>query len=247
MLERLAEPDPRIDAELLDVDPRSHGGLDALAEEAAHLGDDVVVRRVVLHGLRLALHVHQHHAGAGLDDRREHRRVAAGRDVVHDRPRPPRARPARPRDLRVSTDTGTSGCSSTQPADHRDDAVRSPPRRARPPSPGRVDSPPTSSRSAPSATIWAACFTASSTPCVGAAVGEGVGCDVHDPHDQGALDCRRNRVRPAAPDRLVRHDRIVVRCTASRPTAGRRGLAHADVAHGLLARARVGAEQSAHR
>jgi hypothetical protein len=64
--------------------------------------------------------------------------------------------------LRVSTDTGTSGSSSairritgTTRWISSSGATTS--------EPGRVDSPPTSTSSAPSATIWIACFTASST------------------------------------------------------------------------------------
>ena len=65
-------------------------------------------------------------------------------------------------DLRVSTETGTSGSSSvilritgtTRRVSSSGGTTSEP---------GRVDSPPTSRRSAPSATIWIACFTASST------------------------------------------------------------------------------------
>ena len=53
--------------------------------------------------------------------------------------------------------------------------------------PGRVDSPPTSSRSAPSATICSAASTARAGIEQSAAVGKRVGRDVEDAHDERAL------------------------------------------------------------
>ena len=59
VLEVLAEPDPRVDAETVAADAGRDRRLDALGEELAHLGDDVVVVRIALHRLGIALHVHQ--------------------------------------------------------------------------------------------------------------------------------------------------------------------------------------------
>ena len=118
-------------------------------------------------------------------------------------------------DLRVSTDTGTSGMFLDDASDNGHDAlhllvggddIRARPRRLTPDVEqiGAVDD---HLRGVLHGVVHAG---------VGAAVGEGIGRDVDDPHDQGAL-MQRDRVRPASPDRLVRHGRIVVRCTASRP------------------------------
>jgi hypothetical protein len=73
---------------VLGTEPGELGRLDALAQELLHLGDDIDVVRRLLHGLRVAAHVHQHHARPGVARDGEHRLVAAPRDVVHDaRPR----------------------------------------------------------------------------------------------------------------------------------------------------------------
>ena len=51
-------------------------------QEVPHLGDHVVVVGIRLHGARGALHVHQHHPGAGSGHHAGHVRVAEGGDVV---------------------------------------------------------------------------------------------------------------------------------------------------------------------
>ena len=73
---RLAEARARIDADALG---RHAGGLEhgrLIAQVVAHLGDHVVVLRVPLHGSRLALHVHDHHAAIAFRSNLHHGRVA---------------------------------------------------------------------------------------------------------------------------------------------------------------------------
>ena len=53
-----AEADAGIEADALAVDAGGGQGVAALAEEGVDLVHDVVVERVVLHRLRIALHVH---------------------------------------------------------------------------------------------------------------------------------------------------------------------------------------------
>ena len=69
---RLPEADPGIGTEALARDAAGHRRLDPFGEEVAHLGHDVVVGGIVLHRLRLALHVHQDQPGARLPHRLEH-------------------------------------------------------------------------------------------------------------------------------------------------------------------------------
>ena len=122
VLDRLAEPDPGVEADELLADPLRHGEREPLLEERLHLGDDVVVARVVLHRPRLAVHVHE---AADSSPRPRRRRRARGRRAARSRRSPARrrarARAARPR---------PSPCRST-PAARR--APRAPERRARAP------------------------------------------------------------------------------------------------------------------
>ena len=63
---RLAEADPRIEADALLRDPGCDGESQALFEECRHFRDDVVIARVSLHRARLTLHVHQTEIRAAL-------------------------------------------------------------------------------------------------------------------------------------------------------------------------------------
>jgi hypothetical protein len=119
VLEVLAEPDPRVDGEPLGLDPREHRGLDPFPQVSVHLSHDVVVPGGLLHRLRVTPHVHQHHARTGVADDLEHRRVGAARYVVHHG-RAGLERSAR--DLRV---TGVDADREirpgvAEPLDHRD-------------------------------------------------------------------------------------------------------------------------------
>ena len=59
MLDGLAEPDARVEADALLAHALRDRERQALLEERRDLGRDVVVARVDLHRPRLALHVHQ--------------------------------------------------------------------------------------------------------------------------------------------------------------------------------------------
>ena len=81
---RFAEARARVDADALR---RHAGGLEhgrLVAQVIAHLGDHIVVLRVLLHGARLALHVHDHHAAIAFGGNLHHGRIAEARHVVDD-------------------------------------------------------------------------------------------------------------------------------------------------------------------
>ena len=122
-------------------------------QEVADLADDVVVVRVVLHRARLALHVHRRRSRRRPRPRpREHLGVVApGGDVVDDRSRRLRGRPPATSAFVVSMLTGTPA-SAARRSTTGQHPRRSRPRRRPARRPGRVDSPPTSRRSAPAAT-----------------------------------------------------------------------------------------------
>ena len=72
VLVRFAEADARVEADPLARNAGRHERVAPLAQVLAHFGDDVGVRRIVLHRLRRALHVHRAHAGARLDGHVDH-------------------------------------------------------------------------------------------------------------------------------------------------------------------------------
>ena len=128
VLHGLAEADAGVEADALLVDPGVRRGLEPLLEERLHLGDDVVVARVVLHRPRLAEHVHEAEAGVRVGDDAGELRVAAQRGDVVDhhraglerhaaRPRPSRCRwrPARPESAASTGSTRRSSSSSRDP------------------------------------------------------------------------------------------------------------------------------------
>ena len=85
MLDRLAEPDPWVEADELLADPRRDRKGEPLLEKRLHVRDDIVVDRVGLHRPRLAAHVHMADVGVRLGDHACERGVAAqGGHVVHE-------------------------------------------------------------------------------------------------------------------------------------------------------------------
>ena len=70
MRQRLAKTKTRIDHDAFARDACRLCRSDAFAQECAHLGDDILILRLLLHVLRLALLVHQ-----------THRRIAAGNHI----------------------------------------------------------------------------------------------------------------------------------------------------------------------
>ncbi len=90
VLDRLAEPDAGVEHDLLLLTPRAHREGQALFEKRPHLVDDVLVVRVLLHGARLALHVHEAQGAAAPGGHAGELRVEAqSADVVdHAAPAP---------------------------------------------------------------------------------------------------------------------------------------------------------------
>ena len=85
VLERLAEADARVDHDALLAHALADRELDALLEEGADVVDDVVVAGVVLHGARLAEHVHQAAVAAAIGhEAGELGLLAEGGDVVDE-------------------------------------------------------------------------------------------------------------------------------------------------------------------
>ena len=81
----LAEADAGIGDELRLGDARRNAGIDPLFEEVEHVEHHVAVLRIVVHGLGVALGVHQDHRQPGLGRDGERSRVMRqGRDIVED-------------------------------------------------------------------------------------------------------------------------------------------------------------------
>ena len=164
--------------------PAANRRLDALGEEGAHVVDDVVVARVVLHRPRAALHVHEDDGAV-----RARRRAPASSgsraqrgDVVDDR-RPGVERRFGDRGLRgVDRDRDPGARRGPRAPRPRARCARARARRVTAAAPGRVVSPPMSSRSAPSAASSRPWAIADARVEEQAAVGERVGRHVDDPH-----------------------------------------------------------------
>ena len=182
VLERLAEADPGVDHDALLAHALADRELDALLEEGADVVDDVVVARVVLHRARLAEHVHQAAVAAAIGHEAGELGLVAERGDVVDEGGAGVDAPPRPRSsFAVSTLICDAGAAQRARRRGRRGAAprRSSPARHR----GRVDSPPMSRMSAPSAISARACSTARSKANHSPAVGERVGRDVEDAHD----------------------------------------------------------------
>ena len=129
------------------VDAGSRRRREPLREERLHVVDDVVVARAGLHRARLALHVHEADVGAGVGDDAGELGVAAQRRDVVDELRAQGERSAGDLGLRrVDRDRHLAG----ECLEHGDDTAQFLVE-ATPSAPGRVDSPPTSTIAAPSA------------------------------------------------------------------------------------------------
>ena len=154
----LAEADARIEDDAPWVDPGSGERGQSRAQEIRDLDHDIVVLGALLHRQRRAAHVHQADAAGGM--RRDHvqgtRRLQGG-NVVDD----------------VGASASTAAMTSGLLGVDRDRAAqfngprpapagpaRVLPRPSTGSDPGRVDSPPMSSRSAPSASSRTQCATA---------------------------------------------------------------------------------------
>src|SRR5215831_13752638 len=83
--DRLAESEAGVDDDALARDARPLGGGDALLEEGGDFGKHVAVARLLLHGARLALHVHEAYRRAGRGDGVERAGSGERGDVVDHR------------------------------------------------------------------------------------------------------------------------------------------------------------------
>ena len=155
-------------------------------QESEDLERRVVIARIELHGARLALHVHQDRRRAAARRPGEASRIARQRrDVVDDPGAAGRSPPPSPR--RGGCRSRPAAPAAASAPDHRHDAgdlVATGTGSA----PGRVNSPPTSRMSAPSPSIARPRAIAASAVERFAAVGEAVGRDVDDAHDQRAVE-----------------------------------------------------------
>jgi hypothetical protein len=185
VVEVLAEADPRVDRDPLGVDPGELGRLDPLPEILMHLADDVVVLRGLLHRRRIAPHVHQDDGGIATANDLEHRRIGAARHVVHDRGAGVQGLGSDARLPRVDRDRDR-GVELGEPLDHRMDALQLLVHRDRGGAGAGgfaadvqhvrtvIDHP---------SRVRDGARPVEEPP----AVGEGVGRDVEDPHDERAL------------------------------------------------------------
>ena len=149
VLERLAEADARVDHDALLAHALADRELDALLEEGADVVDDVVVARVVLHRARLAEHVHQAAVAAAIGDEAGQLGLLAEGGHVVDEGGAGVDRGLGNRELGgVDADLHAGAAQGARRRGRRGAAPRRPPPARRR---GRVDSPPTSRMSAPSA------------------------------------------------------------------------------------------------
>lgn len=85
MIDGLAEADAGIKHDPLARHARGERHVHPFGEERAHVIDDVVVVRVVLHRPRLTTHVHETHVAPAVGHERRHVGVAQSGDVVDER------------------------------------------------------------------------------------------------------------------------------------------------------------------
>ena len=78
----LAEAEAGIDSQILDTGRPRGGG--AFGQKQAHLGHDVVIDGLELHGLRHAAHVHDDRGGLAPRRHGDHLRIVQSADVVDD-------------------------------------------------------------------------------------------------------------------------------------------------------------------
>ena len=93
MHEQLTKPDAGIKDDLAFFNSGLHGRRDPFIEKFRDLCHRVAIRRLVLHRLRSALHMHEHDSGAGLRNHRSHFRIELQCAHVVDDGRPASRRP----------------------------------------------------------------------------------------------------------------------------------------------------------
>lgn len=80
----LPEPRARVEADAVVHNARRFQFCRAFCQVIAHLNDDIVIDGIVLHGARLALHVHDNEARIARTRDLNHRWVAKTRHIVDD-------------------------------------------------------------------------------------------------------------------------------------------------------------------
>ena len=188
LIHRLPEPDARVEADPLLRDPGVDGEPQPLLEEGCDLGGDVLIARIDLHRARIAGHVHQAEVCLGLGDGADEVGIGPERGDVVDQLGSEGERPPRDGRLRGVDRDGTPASPSRTGTIRRSSSSR-----ATPSEPGRVDSPPTSTIDAPSATIRCAEAIGVVGPVVDAPVRERVGGDVDDAHHRRAAEALLGR------------------------------------------------------
>ena len=149
VLDGLAEADPGVEPDPLLGDPGRERELDPLGEERPDVVDDVVVARVLLHRPRVALHVHQHDLAAALGAQRRQLGVARSAVTSLTIAAPASSAASATAAFEVSIET-RGAVAAGEALDHRHDPPQLLVGAETSAAPGRVDSPPTSSMSAPS-------------------------------------------------------------------------------------------------
>src|SRR2546429_5509363 len=85
MLERLSEPDSRIERERHWIKTEFYGAGILLSKKIGYFSNDIVIKRRALHCRRSSLHVHNDESGPAFGQQRPHRFVpAAARYIVDD-------------------------------------------------------------------------------------------------------------------------------------------------------------------
>ena len=84
MVQCLAETDAGIEPDTVRVHAGGHGNIRAFGEEVANLADHIFILRLVLHGFRLAGHVHEDDRNAQLGRRFQRPRFLQGPHIIPD-------------------------------------------------------------------------------------------------------------------------------------------------------------------
>jgi hypothetical protein len=84
VLQRLAEPDTRVDDKVLWPHASPDGSLRSFGKKIPDLAHHIFVTRILLHALGLAQHVHEYERTTPLCHQTRHLRVSESGDVVDD-------------------------------------------------------------------------------------------------------------------------------------------------------------------
>ena len=122
MIEGLAKTDTRVKPDTIRLDAAGHCDVRTFGQIIAHLIDHILILGLVLHGLGLALHVHQHHRHAQLGRCGNRSVRAQSGDIIPDISAGLHCRTGHIRLERIHRDA--CRCLFAQGLDHRDDAAQ---------------------------------------------------------------------------------------------------------------------------